>query len=468
MANDTSPGPEPTRAPQAPRDKEADAAAQSASDVTPGQPQLQVQATSQGASATLYEGDSPWQAMHRVAIRVNQDSPQAKELTRVVLADQGGKYGVTAARNDSGQMELAFATSEAQALYRQVVRERQLELASPADNRISAAAPERATAVRKADRAGRPDEPNAEDLRRNILERLEAPAEHLPSNKADRPDNAELDRHVLERASIEQLRKLQQVAENNPGELGKAIRKLQQQVESDVTRNVERDDKDASTSPAAALSVGPPVRERFTVQERLGRRDYWMRDRPDRLGFTETWLSLRTKEHSAAGLMGMVDRAVELGWKRLHLEGTPEFKREAWIIATSRGLTAYGYTATLGDREAAQAERKRLSGPAQERTPALPHELTARAQAREVAPDRPRQPSTEQLRQIVRKAIADGRVSPDLEERLTQLLTRETQRRSALGKSTPLVQTWDPAAPRVRTVHKTPEVTKPRQVQRDR
>ena len=61
--------------------------------------------------------------------------------------------------------------------------------------------------------------------------------------------------------------------------------------------------------------------------------------------------------------MGMVDRAVELGWKRLHLEGSPEFKREAWILAHSRGLEARGYTATMGDREAAEAERRRHKGP---------------------------------------------------------------------------------------------------------
>lgn len=465
MANDTSPGPEPTRAPQAQRGNEADAAAQPARDLTPGQPQLQVQATSQGVSATLYEGDSPWQAMHRLSIQVNQDSPQAKDLTRITLTDQGAKFGVAAVRNNTGEMELQFQTSDAQALYRQVIRERQMELASPADNRMSAAAPQRTAAARKAQReSATPDEPSHDEMRRGIVDRLEGSEERASGNKPGKPENAELDRQVLERASVEQLRKLQEVARSKPEELGDALRKLQKQIE----REVARDDPDTGKAAVATLSVGPPVQERFSVQERLGRRDYWLRDRPDRLGFTETWLSLRTKEHNSAALMGMVDRAVELGWKRLHLEGTPEFKREAWIIANSRGLAVLGYTATLGDREAAQAERKRLTGSIQERDADRAAEPLARTQGHAAKSDRTQEPTTEQLRQVVRKAIADGRVSPELEERLTRLLSREAQRRGAMGKAAPKIQTWDPGSPRVRAAQQAPDARKSRMVQRER
>lgn len=465
MANDTSPGPEPTRAPQAQRGKEADAAAQPTRDVTPGQPQLQVQATSQGASAILYEGDSPWQAMHRLSIQVNQDSPQAKDLTRITLTDQGGKFGVAADRNDTGEMELQFQTSDAQALYRQVMRERQMELANPADNRMSAAPAQRTAAARNAPRdSATPDELSPDEMRRGILDRLEGSEERAPGSKPGKPESAELDRQVLERAGVEQLRKLQEVARSKPEELGDALRKLQKQIE----REVARDDTDTGKAPAATLSVGPPVQERFTVQERLGRRDYWLRDRPDRLGFTETWLSLRTKEHSSAALMGMVDRAVELGWKHLHLEGTPEFKREAWILANSRGLAVLGYTATLGDREAAQAELKRITGSIQERGADRAAEPVARAQVQAARPDRTKQPTAEQLRQVVRKAIADGRVSPELEEKLTRLLSREAQRRGSLGKPAPKVQTWDPGSPRVSAAQHAPHAHKSRVVQRER
>jgi Large polyvalent protein-associated domain 7 len=283
-----------------------------------------------------------------------------------------------------------------------------------------------------------------------LLDCLEGYGQREVGTAGGRPEKTELHRQVLERANVNQLRQLQDVATDKPGELGEALRKLQKQIERDVAR----DDADAGAAPGARLHVG--------------RRDYWLRDRPDRLAFTETWLSLRTKEHNAAALMGMVDRAVELGWKRLHLDGTPEFKREAWIIATSRGLEVLGYTATLGDREAAQAERKRLAGSVQERQAHRAAGEVLRVQGQAAKADHAAEPTADQLRQVVRKAIADGRLAPELEERLTRQLSGEAKRRGAMGNPAPTVQTWDPASPRVRTAHQAPDARKARQVQRER
>ncbi len=453
MANDSDPSPEPRREPgrdhtaRRERNNDADRPRAGAPDSATGASgRLRLETTSaDGSIQTDYRGDSHWHAMHRLARLVNQDSPQASPVERIELADRDGTYGVTARRaehEDGRRLELQFQTADAQSLYRQVVRERQMELASPADNRIDALPSQAHTQTRGSAKSSQQDK-SADQLRRDIAASLTV-SEGDGQQARQRAPEVEL--QVLERATVEQLKELKRIADAaQPDELREALRALQRQIESEVGRSEES----RSATSAPRLPAAPKVNERFTVQDRLGRRDYWYRDRPDRLAFTQTWLSLRTKEHSNAALMGMVDRAVELGWKRLHLEGTPEFKREAWILASSRGLAAHGYTATLGDREAAETERKRLLGPQrepadaqQQRQPTQPQKQAHKIiQGVEVAP--------EKLQQVLRKAIADAKVSPELESRLLRLLDQEHLRRHAQGRDS-TVQVWDRTVRRAR------------------
>ena len=445
MANDSDPSPQPRRepAPAASRNLDANpdrgdgSGSASAASLSS---RLKLQATSSDGQIQVdYRGDSHWHAMHRLAHVVSQDGPDSREVDRVTLTDRDATYGATAQRDGSGAFELQFESEDSKALYRQIVRERQMELAVPADNRISALGPQLES--RSNGKASRQDE-GPELLRTDIAAALSAAEGDEPRAKGR---GTYIERQVLDRATFEQLRELKRIAdEAQPDALREALRALQRQIETEVVRS----EIPRTTVPRA--SEAPSVGERFTVQDRLGRRDYWYRDRPDRLAFTQSWLSLRTKEHSNAALMGMVDRAVELGWKRLHLEGSAEFKREAWILAHSRGLEARGYTATMGDREAAEAERRRHKGPQ------LHQQVAPPPQRELVQKDRPAdkgargdEVTSEQLRQVVRKAIKDTRVSPELETRLLRLLEQEHQRRRSAGKSVQ-IQRWDSAAPRTR------------------
>jgi hypothetical protein len=185
-----------------------------------------------------------------------------------------------------------------------------------------------------------------------------------------------------------------------------------------------------------------PVDERFTVSPRLVGNEYWFRDRPDRLAFTETWLTLRTAEHSSAALMGMVDRARELGWQTVHLQGSAEFKREAWVLATSRGLQAMGYTPTQGDREAAAAQQRRQ----QRRVdlPAQPERTTSTKDQRPVVPD----PDQTQWRAVLQKAMNDARVPPQLEGRLMEALEQRGRQRGTTGQPVRF-NVWDAKAPKL-------------------
>lgn len=47
-------------------------------------------------------------------------------------------------------------------------------------------------------------------------------------------------------------------------------------------------------------------------------------------------------------------------WTAVNFNGTPEFKRQAWIAAAARGINGVGHTSSDGDRIAAHAERKRI------------------------------------------------------------------------------------------------------------
>ena len=377
--------------------------------------------------------------MHRLARLVNQEGAESRNIDRFTLTDRNGTYGAWAQRDETGAFELQFQTEDAKALYRQVVRERQMELAVPANNRIGALGPQ--VEARSNSKASRQDA-DSDVLRAEVAAALGAAEGDEPASKGR---NAEIDRQILDRASFEQLKELKRIAdEAQPDALREALRALQRQIETEVARS------EGPSTNAHRASAAPPVSERFTVQDRLGRRDYWYRDRPDRLAFTQSWLTLRTKEHGNAALIGMVDRAVELGWKRLHLEGTPEFKREAWILAHSRGLEVHGYTPTIGDREAADAEsRKRpvLQPPQTERS-VQRHVVPSERSADKAGREDPSQ--SEHLRQLARKVMKDTKISPELESQLFRLLEQEHHRRQAAGKSVQ-IHRWDASVTRTRS-----------------
>jgi hypothetical protein len=56
----------------------------------------------------------------------------------------------------------------------------------------------------------------------------------------------------------------------------------------------------------------------------------------------------------------MLDRADERGWTTIRVNGSEEFKRQAWIQAEARGINALGYEPTQGDRVAAGEQRATL------------------------------------------------------------------------------------------------------------
>lgn len=408
-------------------------------------------------------GSDPWRMLHRFAELSTTDlMRQHGAGTAVVLRDRDGVFGARLDVDDTGSAALRFETGQGRDLYRQVFRERHLATSpSSMTNRVTAMEPppppqRRAAARTSASDPDTADEPSRElaaQVRASVLAYLD---ERDPPETSQAMQRRDLDRQILERTSAQQLLGLDAPLERDDlAGLRAVLDGLRSAAEDRVGK------RPPLQQPDSTFATTPPVKDRFTAVEHLWRTDYWLRDRPDRLGFTEAWLTMKTAEHSPTVLMGMVDRARELGWTRLHLEGSAEFRREAWVLASARGLQTVGYHPTVGDRAAAKTEQERLEPqprpPQQQRTPEPP--------AGQQQTGNRIDPRESQLDALIRKAMQDAKVPQRVRPRLRTLLLEEGRARLRDGAQWN-IRIYDPAASRNRT--RPAEASRTRDVQRER
>lgn len=205
-----------------------------------------------------------------------------------------------------------------------------------------------------AHRAQPDDDARTAALRNHVLDSL------MPGGKGEsQPRRAGSDvelandrsaRDVLGRANATELLAYAAARERSP--------EAEQQVLGDARKRIEADLEAPSGAQRRLL---PPVEDRFNVVQGAGSRTYQFRDQPGKVAFTERWLSMATALDSAAVVKAMVDRAEERGWTGMRLDGSEEFKRQAWIAAEARGIKAVGYEPTQSDRTASNQERLRLA-----------------------------------------------------------------------------------------------------------
>jgi hypothetical protein len=200
----------------------------------------------------------------------------------------------------------------------------------------------------------------------------------------------------------------------------------------------------------------PPLEDRFNVM-RTGwvEKEYHFREQAGKVAFTDKFTSISTGSVSPVAIKAMVDRAAERGWETLRLNGSPEFVRQGWIAATAQGLKAVGHTATAGDREAAVKERTRLQVNQDLPAPQRPGEAIVRVQAthvERVSSDRSASALGGQrlLAVAIEKALADGKVSPEVRGQVRDMMAAESARRVARGEQFK-VPVYDSRAPRTRS-----------------
>ena len=200
----------------------------------------------------------------------------------------------------------------------------------------------------------------------------------------------------------------------------------------------------------------PPLEDRFNVK-RIGlvEKEYHFRDQAGKVAFTDKFMSISTGSESPAAIKAMVDRAAERGWETVRLNGSPEFLRQGWIAATAQGLKAIGHTATVGDREAASKERVRLQVNQDGLAPQRPgEEAVARVQSDHGERTGRDRRATElggqrQLAAAIEKALAVGKVSPELRGQVRAMMAAEGAKRVARGEHIK-VPVFDARAPRTR------------------
>ncbi|MFN3710617.1 MAG: LPD7 domain-containing protein [Alishewanella aestuarii] len=70
---------------------------------------------------------------------------------------------------------------------------------------------------------------------------------------------------------------------------------------------------------------------------------YYFGNRPDSLAFVDKGARLQTKLSNAQVAGSMVDIAEARGWTEIQVKGTADFRRDAWLEASARGLAVQGY-----------------------------------------------------------------------------------------------------------------------------
>jgi hypothetical protein len=91
---------------------------------------------------------------------------------------------------------------------------------------------------------------------------------------------------------------------------------------------------------------------------------------PTKLAFTDHGKRLVTEHDDPGVIQGMVLLAKAKGWTTVRVNGTPEFKTEAWVQATIAGLDVEGYTPRGIDL--ARAEDRRDQRPVRDKTAQQP------------------------------------------------------------------------------------------------
>jgi len=217
-----------------------------------------------------------------------------------------------------------------------------------------------------------------------------------------------------------------------------------------------RSEGDTTEKRRGSLRPVPPLEDRFNVK-RIGlvEKEYHFRDQAGKVAFTDKFRSISTGSESPAAIKAMVDRAAERGWETIRLNGSREFVRHGWIAATAQGLKPVGHTATTGDREAAAKESLRLQVTQDAPTSQRPVEAIVQVQSthtERVTGDRTAAALSgqRQLSAAIEKAIADGKVSPELRGQVRAMMTAEGAKRVARGDRFK-VPVYDSRAPRVRS-----------------
>jgi hypothetical protein len=108
---------------------------------------------------------------------------------------------------------------------------------------------------------------------------------------------------------------------------------------------------------AAYLSEPEAIAKRYYVEDRRGERQYFEDYQRRNLAMRATDISISSKREDLNTIRAMIEIAEARGWHSVEIRGSAEFKREAWIEASARGLEGRGFSPSDADRQ--EADRRR-------------------------------------------------------------------------------------------------------------
>ena len=178
--------------------------------------------------------------------------------------------------------------------------------------------------------------------------------------------------------------------------------------------------------PAPYKTEPPSIANTYYVQEKGSERQYFEDYQRKNIAMRATDTSVSSKRQDLNTVRAMLEIAEARGWHSVEIKGTAEFRREAWIEATARGLEGRGFTPSDADRQEADrrhAERRQANevrAVAREDTRedrAAGRPVAAAAHEKEVQarqPGEPPAPKFNEYRHALREArkelSADGRL----------------------------------------------------------
>ena len=107
----------------------------------------------------------------------------------------------------------------------------------------------------------------------------------------------------------------------------------------------------------AYASEPEAISRAYYVEERGPERRYFDDYKKTALAIRADDTSINSKREDLNTIRAMLTMSEARGWSEVKISGTAEFKREAWIEAAARDITAQGYKA--GDLDRQEADRRR-------------------------------------------------------------------------------------------------------------
>lgn len=116
-------------------------------------------------------------------------------------------------------------------------------------------------------------------------------------------------------------------------------------------------DRSPGKKPAAYTTEPESIAKTYFIEDKGGERRYFDDYKKQGLAMRADEQTISTKREDLNTIKAMMDIAGARGWQTVDVKGTADFKREAWIEASTRGIEALGYRPSDPDRQ--EADRRR-------------------------------------------------------------------------------------------------------------